>query len=71
MLNYQTFKENWKRYAFSSLVTFLAGFLFTVTPEIKEITLESFKNGALSGIIFIGVRAGVKALFEYLMIILK
>jgi len=57
-------KNNWKRYAISSAITFLAGFLIAFYPEIGNITLGSFKDGSFVGIVFVCFRAGVKALVE-------
>lgn len=57
-------KETWQRYAFSSVTTFLAAFLATVLMDIDNISLESFGDGTINGILFVSVRAGVKALIE-------
>lgn len=55
-----------KRYLVSSLVTFVAGFAIAVIPSLNdELTLEAIKEGALFGIVTVGVRAGAKALLEY------
>lgn len=56
--------QNIKRYLISSLVTFLAGFCIAVGPMIGDVTLEGLKTGAVTGILFTGIRAGVKALIE-------
>lgn len=56
--------DNFKRYAFSTLVTFLAGVLLVVTPEVQNITLDSFKDGTLVGLVFAGARLGTKLVFE-------
>lgn len=70
MLSFQTFRENWKRYAWSSLVTFLAAFLIAIAPNIDSISLVDLGNGTLVGLGFIAIRAGVKALIEYLLSVL-
>lgn len=53
-----------KEYLKSSLITFIAAFCIAVLPEINGLTLEGIKAGALIGIAFAGIRAGVKALIE-------
>lgn len=53
-----------KRYLISSLVTFFAAFLVYFITVIDEVTIESFTNGALVAIMFVGVRIGVKAVLE-------
>jgi len=57
-------KETLQRYLISSAVTFFAGFAVAVLPLLDNLTLESIKNGALFGLVFVGVRAGLKALLE-------
>ena len=58
-------KEILKRYAWSTLVTFAAGFAMAVAPLLGEdLTLEAVKNGALVGVLLSGVRLGVKTVFE-------
>lgn len=56
--------ELMKRYFFSTLITFTAGFAFIVTPELNDLTYASLSDGALFGLVMTGVRGGVKALFE-------
>ena len=56
-----------KRYLFSSLVTFFAGFAVAVLPEINKLSLAELQSGALWGVGFVGIRAGVKALLEWLV----
>jgi O-antigen/teichoic acid export membrane protein len=56
-----------KRYLLSSLVTFLAGFLSIVLVNIDNITLDSFRDGTLVGILFIAVRTGIKGLIEWFL----
>ena len=53
-----------KKYLISSVVTFCAGFAMVILPQLDDITLESLRGGALIGVLFAGVRAGVKALIE-------
>jgi hypothetical protein len=56
-----------KRYIISSLITFLAGFCSIILVNIDNITLDSFKDGTLVGVIFLAVRAGVKGLIEWFL----
>lgn len=67
-LTWSVFKSNWKRYLWSSLVTFLAGFSISLLPEIDSISLESLRSGAVLGMLFIPVRAGIKAVLEIIVI---
>lgn len=53
-----------KRYLISSLVTFFAAFAMYFVTVIDDVTIESFTNGALMGLFFVGMRAGVKAVLE-------
>lgn len=53
-------KNNWKRYLISSLITFVSGFAIAVIPLLDELSMTDVQNGALVGIAFIGIRAGLK-----------
>lgn len=57
-------KKNWRRYAVSSLVSFLAGFAMAVVPTLNALNLESLTTSAIWGIVFVGLRGGVKVLME-------
>lgn len=54
-----------KKYVLSSIITFLTAFSLAVLPHIDTVTPETVKAGALGGIIFAGVRAGIKAILEF------
>lgn len=60
-----------KRYLISSLDTFLAGFLIGIVPALNALTIQDLSLDALGatalGIGAVGVRAGLKAVREYLM----
>jgi len=56
--------SNSKRWALSTLVTFLTGFCMVLVAQIDQITLASFADGTLVGVVFAAVRAGVKAVME-------
>ena len=68
-LTTETIKKNWKRYLFSSLITFLTGFLMVFVSEIDALSLDSFKDGSLLGLFFVGIRTGVKMAMEYILLI--
>jgi hypothetical protein len=53
-----------KRHLISFGVTFATGFAIAVLPQIDSISLSSFQDGALVGIVFAAVRAGIKAVLE-------
>jgi hypothetical protein len=53
-----------KRYVFSTFVTFIAGMLLVITPEIQNLTPESFRDGTIFGLVFAGIRLGTKMIFE-------
>lgn len=71
LLSYETFQKNWKRYLYSSLVTFAAGVLMSLLANWNEITLEAFKDGSILGTFFVVIRAGAKAFVEYLLAAIK
>ena len=56
---------NTKRWLISTGITFLTGFILAILPQIDTITLETIQNGAVLGVVFAALRAGVKAVFEY------
>ena len=61
-----------KRYIASSVVTFLTGFLGAVLMSLQTLTLsELLEAGALIGILSVALRAGIKALVEFLPVLLK
>jgi hypothetical protein len=59
------------RYIFSSLVTFLAGFAIVLYDGIDNVTMESFKDGSVVGLLFVAVRAGFKAVLELIVVGVK
>lgn len=48
----------------SSIITFVAGFAMVVVPQINTITLDSLDKGVLVGLLFAGVRMGIKMVLE-------
>lgn len=59
------------RYLVSSGQTFLAGFLISVVPVLSTLTVEDFGSevlkGTIMGIVAVGVRGGLKYLYEMAM----
>ena len=66
-ITYKTMNETAKRYILSTLITFAAGFALVVVPEIDSLTIEALSDGGLVGLLFAGVRAGIKALLEWFL----
>jgi len=62
--------SNYKRYLISSAVTFSVGFITVLLAQWEGVTLQNIQNGAILGIIFVALRAGLKALLEYALTIL-
>lgn len=60
--------KNTKRHLISAGLTFLTAFGVAILPMIETIELNDLKTGAVYGVIFTAARAGVKALFEYLLV---
>lgn len=59
-----TMKEHLK----SFLITFIVSFAIVLVAQVDNISLESFKDGAIFGLIFGASRAGVKAVLELLIL---
>jgi len=57
-----------KRYAISTLVTFLAGFSLVMLPELNNLNQENLSNGVLVGVLLAGVRAGIKSVLEAFLV---
>lgn len=57
-------KSDTTRYVISTIITFAAGFLVVVTPEVQNLSVDTLQDGALLGIFMAGARAGVKAVAE-------
>lgn len=60
-----------KRYLVSSLVTFVSGFCIAILPVIEKLNFEDLGEGAILGLIFVGARAGIKALMEWFLATFK
>jgi hypothetical protein len=56
-----------KRYLISSIVTFVSGFCIAILPFIETLQFADLGNGAILGLLFVGIRAGIKALLEWFL----
>ena len=61
-------KTTTKKYVVSSLVTFIAAFAIAIYPMLNNLTLDNMTDGVIVAVIFAGVRAGIKALIEFMFI---
>ena len=57
-------KQTIKRWVISSILSFLTGFALIIFNDIDSISISSFKDGSLVGLIFLATRAGIKAILE-------
>jgi hypothetical protein len=48
----------------SAVITFVAGFALVVIPELDTLSLDSLQDGTVVGLLFAGVRTGLKMLLE-------
>ena len=55
---------NLKEHLKSFLITFLVAVAMVLVANIDNITLATFENGAVYGVLFASLRAGVKAVLE-------
>lgn len=52
----------------SALITFVAGVTLVVVPQLDALTMESVRDGALVGLLFTGVRTGIKMVLEMFLV---
>jgi len=57
-----------KRHLISAGVTFVTAFAIYFLTVIDSLTLESLLGGGIVSVLFVGVRAGIKALLEYFLV---
>lgn len=57
-------KQTLKRWLISTAITFAGGFAIALYPQIDNVTLESFKDGSLLGLLFVCARQGLKFVVE-------
>lgn len=60
----QIILKNWREYVKSSFITFVASAAIAILPELDSLTVDSIRNGAIVGVVFVAGRAGVKAVIE-------
>lgn len=56
--------NNLKEHIKSFVITFVVGFAITLVANINDITLATISSGAIFGILFGAIRAGVKGVLE-------
>lgn len=64
LVSYEEVKENWKRYLWSTGVTFTSGALAVILAELDKFSLETVQTGVLVGVGLSAIRAGIKAVIE-------
>jgi hypothetical protein len=57
-----------KRHLISAGITFVTAFCLYFLTVIDTITLDTFFDGTWVALLFVGIRAGVKALMEYFVL---
>lgn len=55
----------------STIITFAAGFAIAVVPHMDALTMDSIKDGSLLGLVFAGVRTGIKVVLEGFVLLYK
>lgn len=56
-----------KKWLISSVVTFFTAFGVAILPLIDKLSFDTLSKSAIFALIFVGIRAGIKALIEYLV----
>jgi hypothetical protein len=56
--------ETYRRYAISTALSFFTGFAIVLVANIDDVTIQSFKDGTIFGLVFAAARAGLKAVLE-------
>ncbi len=57
-----------KRYLISSLTTFLTGFTVAFVAQLDGFTMQSITIDLIFGAVFVGLRAGFKAVVEWVIV---
>ncbi len=60
-------KKTTKKYIVSSIITFITGFCLVLVANIDSLSLTSLGDGALTGLLFVAIRAGFKAVAEWFL----
>lgn len=55
---------SWKKELKSFIITFIVGFIMVIYSQLDTLTLDSLKDGSYWGVVFAGVRAGIKGVIE-------
>jgi len=63
-ISWEIFKNNWKRYAWSSFVTFMSTFLVTMAFMLKDMSYDSLMISGIAGASMTIGRLALKAAFE-------
>lgn len=58
-------KQSTKKYIVSSIVTFISAFSLAILPTIDSLSVDNLTDGVIVSVIFVGIRAGIKALIEW------
>lgn len=67
MIINNTQKFNMNEHLKSFIITFVVAFAMVFVADIDKLTLATLNEGALFGLIFAGVRAGVKAILQFVI----
>jgi len=57
--------KNTKKWLVSSVVTFFTAFGIAILPLIDTLSYDTLETSAVFALIFVGLRAGIKALIEW------
>ena len=57
-------KLNMSEHIKSFLITFMVAFAMVFVADIDKLTLATLSDGVLFGLVFAGIRAGVKAVLQ-------
>ena len=60
-------KLNMNEHFKSFLITFVVAFSVVFVSQIDTLTLATFETGAIFGVLFAALRAGVKAVLEFVI----
>lgn len=58
---------NWKKEIKSFAITFVVSVALVLVAQIDNITMETFESGAIFGILFGAIIAGVKGVLELII----
>lgn len=64
IINTQKLNMNWREHLKSFLITFFVGFAMVFVADLDKLSLDTLGDGALLGLLFGAIRAGVKSALE-------